>query len=349
MIFRLRVHAGAFARSCCPVAACLPLAPATPVRLVQQPGGRPRACQLVPDPQGSRLHWLVTRLPPQTIQEFHAIPAPGRKPPVPRFRWTHADDQAWVLHGDGIPRLKIVAEGTPGSLSLRLLHQQQPLTAATIEPGPGAASIGSGWWEARLCQPPSAGPVFAQALWTGTRFGTQERPSLTELWELRHYATPRSLTLLDLTITLQARCGPVHLDPASAFSVATASMHEPVAGTTGPQVFVCDAYGLSSTRSQAAWVRMRSGQCGLALFAHSDHPGGRGGWELGNPVRAMPLLHLEDRAAFAVPPRIVLATGESLSFRYRILLHEAEVGHSWLQARYADLVAPPSVELLDGA
>jgi hypothetical protein len=63
----------------------------------------------------------------------------------------------------------------------------------------------------------------------------------------------------------------------------------------------------------------------------------------------MPLLHLEDWAAFAVPPRIVLATGESLSFRYRILLHEAEVGHSWLQARYADLVAPPSVELLDGA
>src|SRR5262249_41648817 len=99
----LRVHAGPHFRRHCPVFVDLELSPDQPVILFQEPGRRPRACQLEATATGCRLWWMLSRLEANRTMDFRLKTVAHRKQPVSRWRSDEVDSAHWRISLDGVP------------------------------------------------------------------------------------------------------------------------------------------------------------------------------------------------------------------------------------------------------
>jgi hypothetical protein len=194
----------------------------------------------------------------------------------------------------------------------------------------------------------AAGGFQTTSLWTDAR----RQPILTQYLSVIVWATQETRRLLDIEVYLAATHGDVHFGDtkeggilaarvASALDVPRGGRIENVYGgineeeTWGKAAHWCDYSGT-----------VEGQQVGIALmdhplsFRHPTH------WHVRNYglMTANPFGY----AAYtngAKEGSHTLAAGQTLSFRYRVLIHQGDAGTAQVKAHYLNFVAPPRVEI----
>lgn len=349
MTLILRVHAGPYPRHACPVEASLPWPADTAVRLFQLPGGRPRACQLVPEPTSNtcRLHWMIAHLPAHAVQEYRVVLAPGRRLPVGRFRWRAENDRLTLDH-DGI----ILLETAP--VDSELEGKSLRIFAADRQPVVGDIS-----WSGQVSQgcpiaarwhsvgPPHSGPVFAEMDWTGVWLDHSERPLAREVRWVRCYATPRGIRLIDFAWELRATYGPIRFAEGEDGLSLRLRLGSGLGDLEKTAPSCRDAHGLASDRRLAAWCHVAGPEHGFVCFSHPDNPGGPPAWLFrGSELIAMPWASFQSYKHLSPDCHLVIPTGEAVRWRYRLFIHEGKVPMRAIRCRFADYVEPPRIDVV---
>jgi|GEM_PF-4506851 len=345
-MIRLRVHAGELPRYICPVDVALDLPSDARVVLYQQPGNRPRACQLEPANAGCRLHWLVPRLPAGTTQDYLVDIKPERRRPVRRFRWQELSAHVVQLHLDGAPVLDLDHDPELKHPRLRIFR------AGSAEPALEGIAVTSGLGHhshhrttVTTLETVSSGPAFAQVCFRGCWETESALPILTETRLLRCFATPKAIRLIHLALHLQATAGPVKFETGPMASL----LQFPVAPALrqDPSLRVHDAVGIPGCDHASPWLHLQRDGWGLGILDHPCNPGSPCGWRIDSAVKANPWASLPRFAGLLPAVQPTLQVGEWLRFDYRIVLYEDQVRRGFVRAAYANFVKPPFVEVLD--
>jgi hypothetical protein len=331
----LRVHAGPHPRRACPACVFIDLDAAQPVTLYQEPGHRPRFCQLEASSMGTRLWWMLPRLDAGQSMEYRLVPMLSRKKPAARVRWHMAEEGRRQLTLDSEPFARFDERPDQPFPGLRAIHaaSESPAIAAVRL---SADNLKPAHTQTRLKKMVEAvaGPVFGRLFAEGVWLGPRAAQILEEFTLYTFYATPADVRLLDVEIRLRASFGPVSFAPGGVLEVQL----EPdfakdsllLRNSTG-------AIGRDQTEGRpAAWIQAAGRGC-VALFDHPDNRGSPCCWTVGECS-----LHAR---AFDEPH--TLAAGEVLALRYRLCLQAGDDAGEGARQHYLDYAHPPRVELID--
>jgi methane monooxygenase PmoA-like len=346
----LRVHAGPHHRRFSPVFVDLDLDPKTRVTLFQEPGHRPRYAQLEATPAGSRLTWMIARLPAGQVQEYRLERTPRRRRPSPRVRWRELEAggiqamlegqsaASWSL-GNAAPCLDSLYIPTERSTSL----VDRAWQSADLQPIPLTRSS--------VVQSDAAvpGPVFGRLTYRCHWLGAAEQRLAEELVRATVFATPAHLRLIDLEITLQATTGPITFALPSSTGLLNLQLAEPF--TRASDFAITSSTGARSAEelalAPASWCLLDTPAVGLAVFARPQNAGGGCTWCFDPPatLRADPLSGLTRFAALVPEPRPQLAAGETAEFRFRLCVHAEKRRLTAIRQHFADFAFPPRVAI----
>lgn len=346
-MFLLRVHAGAHSRRSCPVSVELDLDPAQPVILYQEPGRRPRACQLEKTETGSRLWWMCSRLDPGQKQDYRLVPVRRRKKPPARLRWEPLGEGRRQVTLDGQPLVICHAqpgEPWPGLREFRLPDGTPALRRLWFASGNLRATHTR--TEANVSGEPRRGPVFARLQTVGHWVGAAGDSLLEETATYTFYATPADLRFADVVIALRAAAGPVawHIDrPGSLLSLELAPE------LVGNQDFLWTNSAGGRGREEvdgrcSFWCHAVSSQGGLAVFDHPNNPGHPCAWHIDTKMHTL-IADPFPGSSWTGREPFTLAAGEVLCFQYRLYLHSANLRPATVPGRYRDYAYPPLVEV----
>ncbi len=198
------------------------------------------------------------------------------------------------------------------------------------------------------------GPVaggFTQSLdWTDA----ERVPNMSETRRLTFYATPANLRVFDYEISLHASAGAVTLGDTKeggllSVRVAT-SMDVREDGTGG--TFVNGHGGVQQAEAwgkRAPWCDYSGpaggARVGVAFMDHTDNPRFPTHWHVRNYglMTANPM-GLHDFTG--IPGNtwdLEIAAGETVAWRYRVIIHSGDAARAQIADRYQDFVAPPLV------
>ncbi len=313
---------------------------AQPVTLYQEPGGRPRFCQLEAAPGGAVLHWMVQRLEAGQTAEFRLVPMLSRKKPASRLRWHAGQENQGQLTLDGQAFAGFEGRSTQVAPGLSPIYA--PGEAA------GQVAITSLWIAAdtptprlrtllKRCLMTKGGPVVSRFTTQGVWLGTHDERILEEFVAYTFHATPAELRLLDVDVSLRASFGPVSLGPNGPLHV------ELPPELAGPHAIAYrnseGAIGrLEVEDRRAAWLQI-AGRTSVAVFEHPQNLSSPGVWNVGNGPALSP-------RPFARAP-VTLPAGEVLTLRYRLCLQADDRDGEGARQRYLDYAYPPQVEIAE--
>lgn len=191
---------------------------------------------------------------------------------------------------------------------------------------------------------------FVESLeWTDAR----GKPNLDETRRAAFYASSGGSRLIDYTVTLHAAYGPVVLGDtkeAGLLSLRLASSMEEQRPNGGKIINSLGAAGESETwGKRAAWCDysgpIQSGRYGVTMMDHPANPRFPTYWH----VRAYGLMaancfgmHDFEGTEDRLDP-LLMAAGESLTFRYRLYLHRGNGSADDIERRYHGFIQPPAV------
>ncbi|NLD44382.1 MAG: hypothetical protein GX657_12930 [Chloroflexi bacterium] len=199
-----------------------------------------------------------------------------------------------------------------------------------------------------------SGPVaggFTQTLdWTDA----ERTPNMSETRRLTFYATPGHLRVLDYEIALHASAGPVTLGDTKEgglLSVRVATSMDVLEDGTGG-TFV---NGHGGVQQGEAWGK-RAPWCdysgpaggrtvGVAFLDHIDNPRFPTHWHVRNYglMTANPM-GLHDFTGIADNRwDLEIAAGETVAWRYRVIVHDGDATRAQIGDRYSDFAYPPTV------
>lgn len=336
-MIRLRVHAGPYPRRFCPVSVLLNLDPSLRVTLYQLPRGKPRACQLVAEGGGSRLHWMVTRLEADATSDYEVVLTPERRRPVPRLVWETVSPgvQRLTLDGASLVDWRDAPDASSGLQAI-----VGPGNLRVIDRFRCSAQLVSRVHQVTTCDTESTieGVTLAQLRTRGWWQDATGFPIVEEAMTYTCYATPAELRLMDVTARLTASVGPVSFDPRSH---GLLHLDLPAAISHGDTTNSVGAKGGDACDAPAVWFWLATERGGLALFDHPTNPGHPCHWRLGATLSADPFV-----AVARFQPAFTLPTGEILEYRYRLCLLGADVRRSAVVGHYLNYAYPPRVEVL---
>jgi len=202
----------------------------------------------------------------------------------------------------------------------------------------------------RVFSGPVAGGFTEHLDWTDA----ERTPNLSETRRLTFYATPARVRLFDYEVTFAAAYGPVTMGDTKEggfLSVRVATSMDATGEPDGGR-FV---NGVGSVLEEEAWGKRApwcdysgptdGGWRGIAFMDHTDNPRHPTHWHVRNYglMTANPV-GLHD---FTGDPDnrwdLTIAEGESITFRYRVMIHDGDAGVAQVADRYQDFVHPPKV------
>lgn len=181
-------------------------------------------------------------------------------------------------------------------------------------------------------------------------------PNMAETRRLTFYRTPGGLRLFDYAVTLRASCGEVTLGDTKEGGLVAVRVASSIAATGEPDggrfensvgsVLEAEAWG-----KRASWCDYagptRAGWRGVCFMDHMENPRYPTHWHVRNyGLMTANCLGLHD---FTGDPKqradLVIPAGESLGWRWRVVVHMGDAQAAHLSERYQDYVHPPSVTL----
>ncbi len=353
-MIRLRVHAGPHSRRCFPLEVDLDLEPAQPVILYQEPGHRPRACQLEPMPTGSRLRWMGTRLDAKTSQNYRLDLVSHRRKPANRLVWQALDQDQYqvALRGQPVAVCDIGPSRVFSALGSLHAPGKKPPELIVEELWIGGSL--SPWTHVRtnrkLLSPPADGPVFGRLRTQGFWLGPAEERLLEEFVTFTFHSTPADLRLMDVTISLRASAGPVKFGGEATSGLLHLRLARAIHSSTSATVMnAVGGIGQSECNGRrAAWWWVNSGS-GVAVFDHPDNPGSPCRWHFDDQgvLHADPFGALGFLSSMLPQRAATLPVGEVLTFRYCLLLHGEQMTAAGVRHHYLNFAFPPRVERLE--
>lgn len=192
---------------------------------------------------------------------------------------------------------------------------------------------------------------FTETLdWTDS----ERNPNMAETRRLTFYATPARARLFDYEITFHARYGEVTMGDTKEgglLSVRVATSMDATGDPDGGR-FVNGVGGVLEDEAwgkRAPWCDYSGptpgGWRGVALMDHVENPRHPTHWHVRNYglMTANPI-GLHD---FTGDPEqrwdLVIPEGESVTFRYRVMIHDGDAASGQVGDRYQDYVHPPKV------
>jgi len=179
----------------------------------------------------------------------------------------------------------------------------------------------------------------ANNLWTSHR----GRPVMTETTRYTLYNTPREAALLDVQITYTASHGDVELGATKEAGPLAVRM-APGMSVDGGGRMVSGTGGVNEDgvwMQRAPWLdycgTIDARACGVAIL---DHPG-----NFGFPTH----WHARDGGLMAANNFLRLGAmelkqGESVGWKYRVVIHNGDTAEADIAGKFADFAEPPAVE-----
>ena len=208
---------------------------------------------------------------------------------------------------------------------------------------------------ARVYSGPVAGGFTQELDWVDAAGA----PNMTETRRLTFYRTPLGLRLFDYAVTLHASLGPVTLGDTKEgglISVRVASSMDATGAPDGGRfensvgsVLENEAWG-----KRASWCDYagptRAGRRGVCFMDHLENPRYPTYWHVRNyGLMTANCFGLHDFTGD--PDRradLVLPAGQSLGWRWRVVVHAGDAQAASLVERYQDYVHPPRVSVAEG-
>lgn len=256
--------------------------------------------------------------------------------------------------GRGITRNWPMVEGTPGETTDHIHHKGIWTAHGEVN---GVNNWGEGpghGWQihrefSRRFSGPVAGGFTEQLDWSDAG----RKVTMTETRRLAFYLIPATIRLFDYEITLHASADEVTLadtKEAGLLSVRVASSMD-AKGTQGGQIE--NAYG--AIQEAETWGR-RAPWCdyagpvggkwyGICLMDHETNPRHPTYWHVRDyGLMTANCFGLHD---YTGDPEqrwdLVIPAGESLTWRYRVLIHQGDATAAKVAVHYHDFVHPPAV------
>jgi hypothetical protein len=289
------------------------------------------------------LHWVVTRLEAGETCDYELVPTPGRRSPVPRLCWETLGPHHWRLNLDGQPVTEWAAPraGLPGLLAVCGPEQELGIEQVQL------SSTLSGRSHSRTriqAESQSDGVVFAQLQSQGRWEDADGLPILAEETTYAVHATPADLRLIELAIKLTADVGPVSFDVQGRRLL---HLHLPADLLQGRFTNSTGLLGIDDLQGmQSPWVAVSSDRLSLAVFDHPENPGFPCRWHVQDGLSVDPFGGVASFARLLPESRLILPTGETLRFRYRICLLGPEARRGSIVGHYLGYVMPPRVEVV---
>jgi hypothetical protein len=179
-------------------------------------------------------------------------------------------------------------------------------------------------------------------------------PVVDESREYRFYAGPASVRLFDLRVTFTAAHGPVTFGDTKEGGIA--AMRVAHAITASGEGTMTTSAGVRVDRTTperliwglpAAWLDYYgpvggAGVHGIAILDHPSNPRHPTRWHARKyGLVGANVFGLSDFTQGEENGDLELAEGESLTFRYRIVVHEGDTAAADIAARFADFATPP--------
>jgi len=170
-------------------------------------------------------------------------------------------------------------------------------------------------------------------------------PVMTETTRYTLYNTPRETALLDVDITYTATHGDIVLNAtkeAGPLAVRMAPELSVSGGGTGTIVS-----GTGGVNEAETWMRrapwldyhgvIDTHACGVAMLDHPSNFGFPTYWHVrdGGLMAGNNFLRMGDMA---------LKSGESVSWKYRVVIHNGDTAQAGIQGRFEDFAFPPTIE-----
>lgn len=196
------------------------------------------------------------------------------------------------------------------------------------------------------------GPVLGQFQHTLEWQDHDRRKVLEETRTVRIHKTPDTARLMDLTVALRASDREVRIGDTKEGGICSVRVATAMDAEKGGRIEnSAGGIGEEETWGKAAhWCdysgRLDGWQVGIAVM---DHP-----FNLRHPttwhvrgyglMSANPFGHSQYKSGLLSDGSYTIGAGESLTFRYRLLLHKGDARGGSVSARYQDYVHPPKVQ-----
>ena len=261
------------------------------------------------------------------------------------------------VRGENLTRAYPMAKGIPGETTDHPHHRSFWFAFGSVN-GVDCWSEGpqAGRTLHRALETVESGSVFGRLRSVNDWLAHDGKKLMEDVRELRIYDVGPDLRMFDFEITLRATDGPVTLGDTKegmfAFRVASTMDVKPdgrggkIVNSAG-EVNEAQAWG-----KRADWCDysgpVEGGISGIAILDHPDNLRRPTYWMVrdyglfaANPfgVRAYTGDPKSD-GAYTIPP------GESLTFRYRVVIHEGEASFAHVPSLWASYARPPSVTLI---
>jgi hypothetical protein len=381
--FMLTVSAGPHDRLMCPVQVELPLDAANGAgfSLHDSKTGAPVACQVTRVGKKATVAWIAGNLKAGSTWRITAIPSTEEAPP-PRvvledktdptrvdvfimgklFTSYHYDPQ-WVrpfLHpivgpsGVRVTRSWPVAEDVPGETTDHPHHKSLWTAYGECNRVDNwSEEPGHGWQLHRAFQKKVSGPVFGQLTARNNWCTNAKRKQFEEIRDLRFYALPGGVRLLDVTVTFRMTEGRVVFRDTKEGGLLSVRVASEMDVSRGGRIE--NAYG--GINEAETWGR-KSPWCdysgvvdgkhvGIAVFDHENNPRYPTEWHVRDyglmTANCFAWRHYRPEAK--VKGDMTFDEGSRNTWRYRVYIHPGDARKGKVAERFADYVAPPSVQI----
>ena len=188
------------------------------------------------------------------------------------------------------------------------------------------------------------------------------KPVIDEAREYRFYATPASARTLDLSVTFTAAYGPVKFGDTKEGGILAYRMRPEIVAKyinketklrmnkgvmtniDGPNSRTNNVWGKPSPWTDYSGDIEGVGVRGLAAFDHADNLRHPTTWHFRDyGLNGANCFGLSDFTKGKENGDYELAEGESLTFKYRVIIHSGDVEEAQVAERYAAYANPPKV------
>ena len=181
-------------------------------------------------------------------------------------------------------------------------------------------------------------------------------PIINEMREYRFYATPAGARLFDLHVSFTAAHGPVTFGDTKEGGIAAMRVAYALNATGDGTMTTSEGVRVDRTTPErqiwglpAAWLDYygpvgEAGVHGIAILDHPSNPRHPTRWHARKyGLVGANIFGLSDFTQGEENGDLELGEGETLSFNYRMVVHEGDTESADIAARFADFAAPPTV------
>jgi hypothetical protein len=295
--------------------------------------------------------WSLPPLPAGSTLDFQWEASDRRRKPATRIQWEDIGLEQRLLKLEGEP---VALHDSGAALFYPVLNvlggseadQPQP-ALASLRLAEGIAHATHQRTMARLRDQSSQGPLFAELTRSASWLSPQSKSLLEEVTTIRGYAQPGPIRTLDLTVRFRAAGGPIQFDH-QGIGLLHLQLGERL--LRSGDVLVGNSHGACGaanvTGRAAYWCYARTPTGGIVWFVHPDNPGAPGTWNLNGAIRIShhPFASWDNFGPLTPIEPPVLAAGESLTLRYRLLVFKGELTAQTMQGAYLNYLFPPVVD-----